>query len=492
MSAARSRYVAPHGRASSGIFSGVGMTTRLLLHIGTMKSATSFLQIALRRNQERLLAAGILYPVTDQFEAVSDLLARRPSGTPLGDAGRALRRELKEHQGMAIMSNEMLAAKEVGAARRLLGALPVDEVHVVLTARDLARVIPSAWQTTLRSGGKTEWTSFAASVCAGDAGSDLTGRLEGGVRSATVAVEAPLVDPELHARFWACHDLAAILDRWQQVVPRERITLVTVPGRAAPPALLATRFGSLLGLELDISQMSPRINPSLGAHSAELLRRLNERAVDPERLEVRLGVRTVLGRSFAEASRDEPGFGLSADLLDWTVKRAQQVTNDIERSGVRVVGDLEDLVPTLEEAAASQLCSPSGTRIDPAASADSDLVDAALRGLAVVVRTSTADRASLHDLRVERARLEALAEQQESRIAVQQRRLEAQSAKLSAQGGRLVEQRQRLADQRRRITGLVAERDYRARRTLRGRLGRLARAVTQRRVTAALRSSIFR
>ena len=102
------------------------MSTRVLLHVGTPKTGTSYLQDVLFRNQRILAAAGILYPA-DRFDAhflaALDLMRMPWGGLEQQAVGQwdALAKQVRKHDGTAIISHEILATAsraQVGRADR--------------------------------------------------------------------------------------------------------------------------------------------------------------------------------------------------------------------------------------------------------------------------------------------------------------------------------------------------------------------------------------
>lgn len=319
------------------------MARTAYLHIGTMKSGTTYLQDLWSLNRDELSASGVLWPTAKRYQAVTDLFTWPQDGSDEPNQWAHLEAEVREHSGDLVISNEFLAANRVRRIRRLVDALPAQELRVVITARDLARVIPSHWQTAIKNGGRQTWTEFAESVCRDDTQPSPQ-------TSDDDAASDRRREPRgVAERFWRHHDIAAIIRRWRQVVPPERITLVSVPPAGADPDLLAARFGSVVGVTLTgLSQPDPQSNVSLGAHSAELLRRLNLKMTDAQLDQTRQAFRVALGRSVLSArAGDEPRFALTHEQHDWASTRAERMTRQIRSSGVRVVGDLSDLIPTL-------------------------------------------------------------------------------------------------------------------------------------------------
>jgi hypothetical protein len=190
---------------------------RTVLHIGVMKSATTYLQGACEANADTLQDAGLLWIRSRlSFQAMNDLLI---PGPPTGD-WRELRTSVRAHSGAALVSNELLSIRGPAAARKVVRRLgtPVD---VVITARDLARVIPSQWATGQANGRTTPWEEFIAALMADEQ------------------------DHHAVRWFWRRQDIPRIVDRWGPLA--ESVTLVTVPPRGAAPEVIAERFAVALG-----------------------------------------------------------------------------------------------------------------------------------------------------------------------------------------------------------------------------------------------------
>lgn len=259
------------------------------------------------------------------------------------------------------------------------------EVEVVVTARDLGRVIPSHWQTTLKNGSTTRWSDFAAAVCAEPAQAGHVRRSE-----------------DEGSWFWRRHDVVAILARWQQFVPAERITVVTVPPPGNSAQVVGERFASAIGVDASGFEQPDHGNSSVGAYSAELLRRLNGVSPNLERHHYRWGIKDALARlALAGRAQLEPSFGLTQPQLDWVCARAERMIEQIKASPVRVVGDLADLRPARE--ARTQA-------IDPADTSDADLLETALVSLGGMAKI-------VADLRVEQERQRYDVDSQTSALA---------------------------------------------------------------------------
>ena len=108
---------------------------RVLVHVGTPKTGTSYLQDVLFRNQELLRAHDILYPA-DRFDAhflaALDLMTLPWGGleTEAVGAWDRLAQEVREWHGTAIISHEIFARATATQVERAMASLGDAEVHV--------------------------------------------------------------------------------------------------------------------------------------------------------------------------------------------------------------------------------------------------------------------------------------------------------------------------------------------------------------------------
>lgn len=363
------------------------MARRVYLHIGLMKSGTTYLQELCELNRDVLADSGVLWPTSSggiRYRAVRELLGRTAKRPDDSASWHLLARQVRQHPGDVVLSNELLAALGVRNIKRLTNAFSESELHVVITVRDLARVMPSHWQTTIKMGKTHTWSEFASSVCA-DLSSVERGELE--VESAA---------ERIRDWFWRRHDVVSIIAKWQTCVPADRMTLVTVPPSGSEPETVARRFGSVIGVDLTgLTQPASASNLSLGAHSAELLRRLNEQTPDADRA-VR---KYVLGGTVLGARTDtEPRFALSQAQQDWVRERAQRITQGIGDSGVRVEGELADLIPARH---------PPAGAVDPADTSDTELLQVASHAIIGMVAVAAELRTERDAPRLQAAPLQA-------------------------------------------------------------------------------------
>jgi hypothetical protein len=328
----------------------------LFLHIGLHKTGTTYLQNTLRVNAAELQAEGVHYPADGarpvQVLAVADFMGRRPQGATdnrITGAWQGVVDTVSSSDApTALLSDEHLSLASPKQARRAVRAFPDREVHVIVTARDLGRVLVSAWQEEVKNRGAWTWAEFSS------------------------AVQDPGAASRSPARgFWLRQDLPAILATWQSGVPRERIHVVTVPPAGTSSSALLARLGSLVGFDARrLTHEAPWANETIGLAGTEVVRRLNERLGDS--LNQRQYDRTVkltIVRILAELT--EPvRFALPPEDLDWARERGQQMIDAVREAAYPVVGDLDELVPR----------PASGRRPDEPS--EGELTDAALAALA--------------------------------------------------------------------------------------------------------------
>ena len=300
------------------------------LHIGTMKSGTSYVQGMLARHRDQLRQDGVLFPGATwavQVEAVRDLLgvsSRQPSIR--AGSWDAMVAEIAQWTGTrSIVSMEMLSTADSARVERVVSSFDGSEVHAIITVRDLARVIPSAWQESTQNRQTWTWPDYIAA---------LTGE--------------PDVEPLAQRRFWKQHDVAAIAERWAEALGPERVHIVVVPPSGGPRDLLWQRFCSVVGLDPEryIAPPNVRGNPAVGAASAELLRRLNVQVVGAIDLETydRV-VKRYLAKQTLSRRTGEYRLTLPTRYRSWAVERSTNLVRDIQKLGIDVVGNLEELIP---------------------------------------------------------------------------------------------------------------------------------------------------
>lgn len=304
------------------------MARRVFLHVGTAKSGTSFLQDLWWQHRDGLHERGLLLPGDgrrDHFAAAAVVKGMTAVVETLRDRERdawgRLVEETRAWSGDALVTNEHFSDSPPEAAAAALADLAgaADEVHVVVTARDLGRVLPSAWQQRVKMGARQPYRRFLATVRRG----------------------------EDDQKFWRYQDVPAILGRWSAGLPDARVHLVVVPPAGAPRDELWLRTASVLGLDVTgLDTDARRPNDSLGLVEAELLRRINQRVPRPGRTPAltRHVKGTFVPEALAGCAEREP-FVLPARHHSWVSERSESIVSELRASAYDVVGDLGELLP---------------------------------------------------------------------------------------------------------------------------------------------------
>lgn len=343
---------------------GPGRARRAVLHIGLLKSGTSFIQQQLRHHSDSLAADGVLFPGgrTWRFQvtAVRDLLGTAHLGVATDGETRRwdwLMGEAASWPGETVLvSMEFLSFAEPEQVARAVQSLQPRDVEVVVTARDLARVVPAMWQESIQNGAAWSWHAYIDSLR-----------------------ESPGARPRAAKAFWRQQDLPRILSAWMGSVRASHVTVVTVPPEAAGPDLLWNRFCQAAGLTTYPVNVQP-VNTSLGVAGTELMRRLS--LASKNRLTRTAYVRDIkhfLAKDVL-AKLDDATFGLAADDQRWASARARRMVDEVRALRLPVVGDLAELIPP-----------PADGGPAPDAVNDSGVLDVAVEAIIALVER-TADR----------------------------------------------------------------------------------------------------
>ncbi len=305
---------------------------RCVLHVGAPKTGTTYLQSVLWDSRRALRRQGYRLPLRSLDDHFFLTLALRGRLDPDVDPPRALdvlerlrqdvRRSRPEH---LLISHELLAPVAEHRIDELFDLLSDLEIHVVVTARDLARQVPAEWQQQVKTRAGITYGTFVERVVTERAG-----------------------------HFWSVQDVASVAQRWGRNLPPERVHIVTVPPGGTSPEVLLTRFCAAAGLSAHpLSRDEARVNESLGYEQTELLRRVNL-ALGPRLPHPRAGYSGVVKFGFAEGVLAEQAprqkLRLPVRHADWCIAAAKEMVVRIEHAGYAVHGDLDDLIPVIETA----------------------------------------------------------------------------------------------------------------------------------------------
>lgn len=302
------------------------MARRVFVHLGTPKSGTTYLQSLWWHHRDALAARGLLLPggsADVQFQASA--VVRDNAGVletmtahQLGAWDRVVG-EVEAWPGDALISQEQLVEAshdDAAAAVARLGAV-ADEVHLVVTARDLVRQVPSAWQQRVKHGSPTTLRKFFTRVAKDD--------------------------PTFN--FWHHQDVPRILERWAAGLPPDRVHVVPLPRPGADRDLLWRRTCDLLGIdETGLSIDAPVANETLAPAEIAFLRGVNAHFRNAH-LDVALSRRV---KGFMEprlGGRPAERIALAPDMHAWLVERGSRMVDELAAGPWHVVGDLDDLRP---------------------------------------------------------------------------------------------------------------------------------------------------
>ena len=305
-----------------------------VVHIGAMKTGTTFLQGVLLENRDALRDQGVLVPggPGDFGRGARDIL-----GLTHGDAALAARvdgvwarlvEEMSAWDGAAsVYSMEFLSFARPPKAAEIMRTLRGLDVHVVLTIRDSLGALPAQWQSWSRNRGHLAWPDFALQV-----------RQE--------------VDGPALKTFRRAQDTLRMLDVWAPLVRPDRLHVVLVPPSSAPRSALWERFASVAGIDpagVDLTGVPS--NPSLGYASCDLLRRMNPALTGTPlsryQRTLRWAARTVLAPRRGEEPRHRLDEATAAFLADWNSRVRDRLASGV----AHVVGDLDDLPPAYDPSA---------------------------------------------------------------------------------------------------------------------------------------------
>jgi hypothetical protein len=351
----------------------------VLLHIGMYKTGTTAIQGALFQARPHLAEHGVLHAG----------MSRHPASAVLAFTGRKMRGlpspPMEEWQTLVdqvaaaqdkrvIVSSEFFGDTDIDRARRAVRELGGSRVHVVVTLRPLAKILPSQWQTYVRNG------SVAAPYEAW-----LDKMLKGEAR------QPPL-------RFWRRNHHDVVVEKWASIVGPENLTVIVVD--EVDRSFLFRCFEELVGLPagLIVPERSTE-NRSLSLFEIELVRQMTvefrNRGWSDElyRQIVQKGLATQMsiGR---KPQADEAGIRTPQWALDRAVQIGAAAVEKICASGVRIVGDISTLCsPMLAE----EPHEPTSADIDLAVDAAREAVVGAILSSGVV-QSPTVESTSARDL----------------------------------------------------------------------------------------------
>ena len=209
------------------------MSQRVYLHVGVPKSGTTFLQASLTANRTDLRDAGVLYPGGEErmFLAAVDVRGSHKAWgrkrSEVEGAWDHVCRKARKHDGVTVISHELLGGASTRQVTEALTMLKGVEVHLVVTARDPARQATAEWQEGIKHGRRLTFEQFRSRVLDSSSETDYA------------------------RRYRASQDLPDVLARWGATLPPSRVHVVCCPPPDADPGLLWQRFAGVVGFDPD-------------------------------------------------------------------------------------------------------------------------------------------------------------------------------------------------------------------------------------------------
>jgi hypothetical protein len=315
----------------------------VLVHIGPYKTGTTAIQSSLHEHRDQLAAQGVTYPgrYHRQMRPSWALLGRSRVGeadVPRGEWDSMVD-EVRAAPGRVVISSEDFASARPRHVRTLVDDLGADRVHVLIVARRLDKLLPSAWQERVKSVNETR--TYDAWL------REVLGEERTGAAART---------------FWHNHGLQTLIERWREALPAEQVLVLVndEDDRRLQPAT----FERLLGVPEGELTPGAHSNTSLSMERIELCRQVNmaveargwvgSRVLNVPRRAMLAGLRAAPLQEFET---------LIPPLPSWTGPRLEELSGERARSvaeaGVRVLGD-PDLLRYSPPQDASDLEEPPG------------------------------------------------------------------------------------------------------------------------------------
>lgn len=301
----------------------------VLLHIGPHKTGTTTLQGALRLARPALRAHGVVYAGRRRQHMLAALAVTGAPGlsgyepATLHHWETLVEQVRRARRKRVVVSSEYFDDADDETAKRVVTELGKKRVHVVVTLRPLAKIMPSAWQQYVQNRMRASYEEWLEAML----------------------LRPPYVEPT--STFWQRHHHDVLVERWAAQVGPRNLTVIVL--EESDPEMLLRTFEQMLGLPTGFLVPEPGwSNRSLSLAETELVRRLNETFTENGWSDaaynrfVRIGVLHEL----QTARTPEPG---EARIVTprWALQRAAEIgaaaAARIERTGVRIIGDLSTL-----------------------------------------------------------------------------------------------------------------------------------------------------
>ena len=299
------------------------MASRVFLHVGLPKTATTYLQTILWGNREAIARQGVLMPGEARHDHLwaTRIIREDPLFEKASDRRRAawqrIRDDIVAWDGAAVISHEFFAAASQEQAARTVADLAPAEVHLVLTGREPLGLFTASWQESIKNRDTRPMADYSTVE------TDDTGDVWN----------------------WRTLDIRRVLERWSPAFPVDRVHILPLPGPDAPRRLVWDRFATLVGIDpdsVDLGESFP--NTSMGVAEAETLRRMNQHLGDfSSAIDRGTYIRTFLADERL-VPRTGERYWPEPDRVEEARERGKAAVAYIAEQGFDVIGELDSLL----------------------------------------------------------------------------------------------------------------------------------------------------
>jgi hypothetical protein len=298
---------------------------RVVLHIGAMKTGTSFVQSILLSQRDVLGEQGfaLLGERVPVIRAVQGVVnpARWPESPDVPWSDFAA--QARESSQTLVASMEFLSFADDKQVATLVEPFAGVQLDVVATVRDEFRAIPAQWQSYCRSLGTSSWAKYLREISR----TRRTARRSGANRS-----------------FRRARSLPTILERWRAQPGVSAVHAVVVPGADAPRDELWTRFCAAAGIDPAPFEIHvAKSNASIGYGSCDFLRKLNVHLTDVDRKAHRRVMRRLVPDVLGPLRDGESRPGFDARGAEFARSMNRQLVDTLSSGRFEVHGDLGEV-----------------------------------------------------------------------------------------------------------------------------------------------------
>lgn len=302
--------------------------SKMVLHVGLMKTGTTYLQYILQNNRDALLSQQWSYPGSrenQQFALYNICGKNIPWVTDMAignyaKIGAQLVEATKARDKNLIISSEALSSLDADGIKHLVDQIGMPD-KVVFSIRSLQKLFPSAWQQELKSGTEVKIDEYFNRALENRGNADPTG-------------------------FWRNYGYGQIVKTWKATLPCQ-VDAVIVPTSSQDPDLFWQRFRQATGLPDLPNTLVPSdsSNASLSEELAEILYLFNRDFNQSNDLESLRKRTDFLKKCIFPVARNKAGNPI---IIGPEKKEILNLWNTEERdhlfaSADRVIGDISEL-----------------------------------------------------------------------------------------------------------------------------------------------------